>query len=332
LIAEFIKKPELQILINILAESGSLRVSYPLYELPLFRANPTNSGYSLKVLTERRDFDESVPSGYSSELPTWSDFYECFISSGIIRYENLVDFEKTLELYRRFKKGVVFAPDTNVFYHCFISSYRPLDGYQLVVAEGVKKEIEDAMNYKYRHRQLEELSRVVKNPSLLKEFNNRRTKKSRKAAYVALKEFERLKDRIIIAESVSEPAHNNDELIVKTLKRYDNMSPALVVFLTADIAVTDVAELEGLEYFLFKYPRAGLGEHDVTAYQLRTLIFNLSAVFGVIELNGILVFGEFGGKVGLDELKLVFPRIDEACRDFHFHLELSRKLEKIMGD
>jgi hypothetical protein len=328
--AEVIVKPELQVLMNVLAEREELEVSYPLYGLPLLRAEPGERGYNLEVLTDRRTFNTRVPPRLSSELPTWSDFYECFISAGILRYDNLDEFEKTLELYERLKKGVAFAPDTNLFYHRFISSYRPLEGYQIVVAEGVKKEIEDAMNYKYRRRQLEEISREVLNAHLLREFSNRRTKRSRKAAYIALKEFERLKPRIIIAESVSEPAHNNDEIIVKSLKRYDRMTPALLVFLTADIAVTDVAEMEGLEYFLFKYPREELGKHEVSAYQLRTLLFNLSAVFGVIELNGILVFGEFGGKANLDELKLVFERSD-VYNEFTFHLRLSRKLVGIMG-
>jgi len=326
--AEVITKPELQVLINVLAERGELKVSYPLYGLPLLKAEACERGYLVSVLTDRKTFNSRVPPGLSNELPTWGDFYECFISAGILRYDNLDEFEKTLELYERLKKGVAFAPDTNLFYHRFISSYRPLDGYQIVVAEG--EEIEDAMNYKYRHKQLEEISREVLNAHLLREFSNRRTKKSRKAAYIALKEFERLKPRIIIAESVSEPAHNNDEVIVKSLKRYDNMTPTLLVFLTADIAITDVAEMEGLEYFLFKYPREELGRHEVSAYQLRTLLFNLAAVFGVIELNGILIFGEFGGKMGLDELKVVFEREDRVYNEFMFHLKLSRKLMEIM--
>jgi len=328
--AEVIRKPELQVLINVLTERGELIVGYPLYELPLLRAKPTDRGYLIEVLTDRETFNERVPPRLSQELPTWSDFYECFISSGIVRYGNIDEFRKTLELYEMLKKGVAFAPDTNLFYHRFISSYKPLDGYQIVVAEGVKKEIEDAMNYKYRHKQLEEIARAVRNASLLKEFNNRRTKKSRKAAYIALKEFERLKPRIIIAESVKEEAHNNDEIIVKSLKRYDNMTPTLLVFLTADIAVTDVAEMEGLEYFLFKYPRESLGRHEVSAYQLRTLLFNLASVFGVIELNGTLVFGEFGGKTNLDELKLVFPSEGTIYNEFEFHLKLSRRLMEIM--
>ncbi|NJE06243.1 hypothetical protein E3E36_08830 [Thermococcus sp. M36] len=327
--SEVIEKPELQILMNVL---GEIEVSYPLYELPLIRARPSETGYIIDVVARRREFNEKVPEHLSNELPTYTDFYGCFMSSGIIRYDNLDEFLQNLELYERLKKGVAFAPDTNIFYHRFVSSFRPLDGYQIVVAEGVKKEIENAMNYKYRNKQLEEIWREVRNASLLREFNNRRAKKSRKAAYIALKEFEALKSRIIIAESVKEPAHNNDEIIVKSLRQYDKMTPTLLVFLTADIAVTDVAEMEGLEYFLFRYPRERPGKHDVTAYQLRTLLFNLAAVFGVIEINGILVFGEFGGKQGLNELKLVFPVENRIYHEFEFHLKLSRKLIRIMND
>ncbi|WP_394335164.1 PIN domain-containing protein [Thermococcus sp. 5-4] len=326
--SEVIEKPELQILLNVL---GDIRVSYPLYGLPLLKAKPVETGYRVELTVNRREFNEHVPEYLSHELPTWTDFYECFISAGIVRYANIHEFTQNLELYERLKKGVAFAPDTNLFYHRFISGFKPLDRYQIVVAEGVKKEIENAMNYKYRHRELEEIRREVRNGSLLREFSNRRTKRSRKAAYIALKEFERLKDRIIIAESVKEQAHNNDEIIVKSLKHYDNMTPTLLVFLTADIAITDVAEMEGLEYFLFKYPRQEIGRHDVTAYQLRTLLFNLAAVFGVIEVNGITIFGEFGGKGGLNELKLIFPTENRAYHEFEFHLKLSRKLMRIMG-
>jgi rRNA-processing protein FCF1 len=318
-----IEKPELQILINLLQEQGKILVSFPIYGTPLFEAAPTNKGYKIEVKAGKRDFCARHP-----ELPSYSDFYEGFISSGIITYDNIEDFGRMLELYGVLKKGVVFAPDTNVFYHRFISNYRPLDGYQIIVAEDVKNEIEGAMNYKYRSNYLHEIMDTVKNGYLLRELSNRRTKKARKAAYIALKEFEALKERLIIVERYGE-GHNNDELIVKTLKHYDEMSPSLVVFLTADLAATDVARMEGLEYYYFEYPTARLSTHEVSAYQLRTLIFNLAAVFGLVEVNGTLIYGEFGGKKGLNELKLIFS--DKGLeKEFLFHLDLCRKLEEIM--
>lgn len=110
------------------------------------------------------------------------------------------------------------------------------------------------------------------------------------------------------------------------------MTPTLLVFLTADIAITDVAKIEGLEYFLFEYPTAELGRHEVSAYQLRTLIFNLAAVFGVVEVNGVTIFGEFGGKRGLNELKVIFPEQNRTYHEFMFHLKLCRRLIEIMGE
>ncbi len=327
MLSEIIIKPELQILINLLPE---IQVGYPLYEIPLIRARPNERGYTIETMADRRDFAHALPEHLAYDLPSYLDFYECFISSGILKYDNIDEFRKSLELYEYLRKGVVFAPDTNIFYHRFISNFKPLDKYQIAVAEGVQKEIENAMNYKYRHSQLIELKRAVKNSYLLNELSNRRMKKSRKAAYIALKEFERLKDRIIIAESIKGEAHNNDEIIIKSLKRFDNMTPSLVVFLTADIAITDVADIEGLEYFLFEYPSRRLGKHEVTAYQLRTLLFNLAAVFGVIDVNGILIYGEFGGKRGLNELKLIFPHENRIYNEFEFHLKLCRRLMEVM--
>ncbi len=318
-----IEKPELQILINLLQERGKLEVGYPVYGIPLFRAEVSERGYLIKATADRHQFKSRHP-----ELPSYSDFYEAFISSGIITYDNIEEFEHMLEVYKVLRRGIAFAPDTNVFYHRFISSYHPLDGYPIVVAEDVKNEIESSMNYKYRSQYLSEIMRSVENGHFLRELANRRTKKARKAAYVALKEFEALKDRIIIAERYGE-GHNNDEVIVKTLKHFDEMSPSLLVFLTADLAVTDVARMEGLEYFLFEYPTRALGTHEVSAYQLRTLIFNLAAVFGLVDLNGTLVYGEFGGKRKLNELKLIFSD-GELRGEFEFHLNLCRKLTGIM--
>ncbi|MDI3476320.1 MAG: hypothetical protein PWQ95_2048, partial [Thermococcaceae archaeon] len=199
-----IQKPELQILVNLLQDDGVVRVNFPIYDTLLFTARPSERGYRIEVKAEKRDFYVRHP-----ELPSYSDFYEAFISSGVITYDNIAEFERSLELYRTLKKGVVFAPDTNILYHRFISNYRPLDGYQIVVAEDVKNEIEGAMNYKYRSNYLHEIMSTVRNGHLLRELSNRRTKKSRKAAYIALKEFEALKDRVIIVERYGE-GHNND--------------------------------------------------------------------------------------------------------------------------
>ncbi len=73
-----IEKPELQILINLLQEREKIRVGgFPLYGTLLFTASPMEKGYLLEVKAEKRDFHVRHP-----ELPSYSDFYEAFISSG----------------------------------------------------------------------------------------------------------------------------------------------------------------------------------------------------------------------------------------------------------
>jgi hypothetical protein len=327
---EIISKPELQLLINLLQRS-ELNVSYPLYgNFPLLKAWVEDDGYKIKVLANEGDFSRVLRDKreYIYDLPTYRDFHECFLAAGILQYANIDEFLERLEGYKSLTKGIIFAPDTNLLYHAFISNFKPLKGYEIVIVDTVKKEIENAMNFKYKPSQLKELRRILHNYELLNEFSNRRMKKSRKAAYIALREFEKLKSRSIEVESIKEETHTNDELIVKTLKKFDKDTPTLTVLLTADIVMTDIAKLEGIEYFLFEYPHKKLDELFATPYQLRSLLFNLATVFGVVEVNKVLIFGEFGGKVKLNELKLRFHR-GGLYEEHKFHLNICREIIKL---
>ncbi len=324
-----IDKPEVQILLNLLPDNAV--VSYPLYgNFPLLKFRREGYGYKIEALTQPEDFSRILSEKKDSfhDLPTYRDFHECVLASGIVKYSNLDDFEKHLESYELLSKRVIFALDTNIFYHRFVSSYSPLRKYELAVVDVVIWEIEQSMNYKYHLGHINALKRILPNSYLLDEFHNRRMKKSRKAAYIALKEFKALKDRIIEVRRVHEESGTNDELIVKSLKQFDKETPSLVVLLTADIAMTDIAELEGVEYFLFEYPHEKISTHHATPYQMRTLLFNLAAVFGVIRVEDVLIFGEFGGKVKLNDLKLKFLK-NSIYHEFTFHLKLSRKLKEL---
>lgn len=326
---EIIEKAELQILINLIQRNNKIQVKAPLYELPLLEAYPYKQGYKINVLAHENDFYHILKGNerYFYDLPTYKDFYECFISSGVITYENMDEFDEKLRAYKSLTKKIIFAPDTNLLYHAFLSKFRGVEGVQIAIVDLVKKEIENAMNFKYTPAQLREFRRILHNSHLLHELSNRRMKKSRKATYIALREYEKIKDKIIEVKSINEKTNTNDELIIKTLKEFDRNTPSLVVLLTADIAMTDMARMEGLEYFLFQYPHEELNEHYASGYQLRTLLFNLAAVFGVIEINNVLVFGEFGGKTKLNELKLRFMK--DIYQEFHFHWNLCRKLEEL---
>ncbi|WP_048152133.1 PIN domain-containing protein [Palaeococcus ferrophilus] len=320
-----IRKAELQLLINLLQRNG-LRVEYPLYGMHLLEVRPVEGGYHIKVLTGRREFSEFLRDKreFYDELPQYRDFHEAFLAAGIITYDNADEFQEKLGLYESLTKGVVFAPDTNVLYHSFISNFEPLKSHEIIIVDLVKAEIENAMNFKYRPSEIKALKKVLPHGELLDEFHNRRKKRSRKAAYVALREFEKLKYRAIEVQAVENSGRSNDERIVKTIKNFDKNNAPLTVLLTADVAMTDIARMEGVEYFLFKYPHEEPDEVFASAYGLRSLIFNLAAVFGVVSVNNVYILGEFGGKSRLDELK-VYPR--KWFEEFNFHLEVCRKIE-----
>ena len=99
------------------------------------------------------------------------------------------------------------------------------------------------------------------------------------------------------------------------------------VLLTADRQMADICRAESLEHFHFSIPLAVKADY-CDCNSLINLIYNLACVFGVVRLNSIVVFGEFKGKKGFDELKLRF--LDESLYDeFSRHLRICRRLMRL---
>ena len=161
-----IEKPELQILINLIQMRDKLRISAPLYNIPLLEAYPYKDGYKIRTLAKEEDFHKVLrgKERYLYDLPTYRDFYECFLSSGIINYANINEFQKKLDMYKSLTKRIIFAPDTNLLYHAFLSKLRGLGGIQIAIVDLVKKEIENSMNFKYKPTHLK---RAEKSPPQL---------------------------------------------------------------------------------------------------------------------------------------------------------------------
>ncbi len=324
-----INAEELQILLNL---EDEISVMYPLYShFTLFEASQ-GDGYKLKVLQGEYDFDINLSHfhEYSQEMPSYGDFLECLLASGIIRYENEREFAKRLNHYRNMSKRVYFCPDTNILYHRFISSFG-LRPFEIILVETVKDEIEASLNFKYSPSQILEIKSLARYQNfLLDEFVNRRMKRSRIAAYIALSEYQKLRLSALEVDAIensSDDKENNDRIIVKTIRRFEKERASLPVLLTADNAMSDLCRAEGIEYFFFKYPHAVSADY-CSASQLRDLIYNLACVFGVIRMNSIVVFGEFRGKSRKDDLKLRF--LDEKLWErFEKHLKLCRRLNKL---
>ena len=156
-------------------------------------------------------------------MPSYNDFAGCLLVSGIISYDNLEQFKEMLNHYRSLKKRVYFCPDTNVIYHGFVSTSSLFKPEEILLVETTREETEAFLNFKYSPHIISDLKKLTKyQPFLLDEFINRRMKKSRLAAYIALKEYRNLRKLAIEVEGIersTEDREANDFTIVKTLRR-----------------------------------------------------------------------------------------------------------------
>ena len=323
-----IREDELQVLLNGL---DTVRVSYPLYEGDLLVAHPEETGFRLELPATRETFQDRLAEygPIAGELPSYGDLQECMFASGIARYANQVAFDSMRASYGQLKKTVFFGLDTNLFYHGFASNNPGINPSSYLIVETVRDEITYAINRKYPAKMIEEMTaHAPRYQGLIRELENKRMKRSRKAAYLALKEYRTIRDRAAEIASPGKHTHlseENDRNIVQALRKFEEERYALPVLLTADIYMADLCMAEGLEYFYFDRPYR-LEATTCTAPEFRRLLFNLAAVFGFIRSNGATLFGEYGGKGNdLDELKVRFED-GGAYREFAQDVEICRRL------
>jgi hypothetical protein len=246
----------------------------------------------------------------------------------------MADFREKLAIYGKLRKEVKFSLDTNLLYFRFITNYSLIKPSDMVLVETVSNEIKARLNHKYTPDKLSALKKMFKyNNKLFDELWNRRIKRSRKAAYIALWEYKYILDGVadeldVLQESKADSS-TNDMIIVQTLRNLENAGHTFPVLLTADDAMADLCNAEGLEYFKFDIPHAVEADRCTTK-QLLNLIFNLATVFGFIKINSVIVFGEFRGKSSNkpNELNLTFLN-RELQRSFDRDLRICRRLMEL---
>ena len=316
-----ISTDELQILLNLVDE---ISVMYPLYRhFDVIKAEPEEGGYRLKIMQGDVDFEEQR---FHEELPSYSDFLQCLLAAGVIQYANQEAFDERLKAYRTLTKPLFLSPDTNVLYHRFLTN-STIDLREVLLVDTVREEIEASLNFKYSPAQINEIKRDARYQQfLLDELVNRRMKKSRLAC-IALAEYRELRRYAAEIEGLEQSTNDkeqNDLIIAKTLRRFERERAALPVMLTADRQMADLCEAEGIEHFHFILPHAVEADFCSSRSMLR-LIYNLAMVFGVIRLNSVVIFGEFKGKKGIEQLKLRFLD-EELWKGFEKHLRICRRL------
>lgn len=326
---EVIDDTELVVLANLFPDGFTL--SYPIYGTDLLSIRPDGEGYAITVLCDSEDFFHGAErfGEHAQEMPLFTDFEECLLASGVTAYENLDEFSARVEVYRGLKKDVYYGIDTNLLYHRFVTVTGALQPEETILVDVVRQEIEYVLNHKYSARLIGELvAGAPEKERIIGEFENRRKKKSRKAAYHAMAEYRALRDRAVLLDSGQKATHvtrENDGLIVMALRRFEEERFSLPVLLTADAAMADLCDAEGVEYFLFRAPYHARPEH-ASPEALFSLIADLAVTFGVVEIEGTCIFSEYGGK-GNDAGAFKLTFIDEDLHtEFALDVDVCRHL------
>ncbi len=300
---------EIQLLLNSISTDNDkvwFDVSFPLFNnFQLFKAKPEGLGYAVEV--GDIDFNAigtQIPQ-YADEFPNYQDFKECFLASGCMQYDNVADFLNRHKNYKERNQRVFFSPDTNLLYQGFLSSKASfLSKERIPIAPTVHDEIKDAMNHKYSKATIDDIkSKIRFNSELVKGWVNNRVKRSRKAAYLAMRERNRLLTfKVAEIEGRATSYAQKDLRILKELEHFMDESKSYVIYLTADRASQDFCEMENIEYFLFTIP-SRVDVQRCSAAAFCELLFDLTAVFGVIRVHRTIMFCEFPSKTGLDQLR-----------------------------
>lgn len=328
-----IKCDELPILINCLGEN--LSINYPIYrDFNIVTAHGQGESFKLKLDKRKEDFQVEADrfGSYGKEMPSYSDILECLLASGIVRYENYDEFINRIKALSQINKTVIFSPDSNNLYHRFPSICDELNPQNFLVTNIVKNEIQASINEKYSVKDINEMKRCADfNSNMLDELINKATKKSRKANYLARREFLYLKNNNArIDDSIIEEfkdKEENDRLIIRILKSLEAKYSKLVYMLTADNLMARLCEMEGLSYFQFQIP-GNITVNQCTFQGFSDFTYNLACILGLIKINSVIIFGEYKGKANLEGLKLKFLN-DNMAKSFLKHLEVCRKLKKI---
>jgi hypothetical protein len=318
---------ELQLLLNL--PYPELEVTYPMTGIQLFRATQVREGVQLHVLASPTSFDDKTDSDlWRRERPTWNDLIECSLASGATTYTNLPDFKGALNGYSRTGR-VYYAPDTNILYDGFLTTTQLIDPNKVILSDTVKEEIRAHLNYKHGPHQIEELKHSTPyNHQLWDMLLNQRMKQSRKAAALALREYEALSSHALLVEAAAQTTSDkerNDDVFTRTISFYKRIHGVYPVVLTCDAAMVDYCKIENLDYFLFQLPKT-IESGLVTHRCFMRLIQTLANVMGFLKVGKVIILGEYQGRRGPDELEVIFPNGDYDW--FIKHLKISRNLLK----
>jgi hypothetical protein len=322
-----ITKQEVAILLNQLP--SKIYVDYPLSNDQILSIEAVDNHFELEIHLEM-DQTQTDSDLWDIEKPSYSDYRQIFLASNLITYTNLEEFIEEHRVYSNLNQKIVYAPDTNLFYYQFLST-EILKPNEILQVDTVQKELMRVLNKKFKPNQITDLKQTVRyQKHLLDQFINTRRKSSRLAYNLALQEYQKYTDQVYATVQTDELSDDKEEVdaqFVEAVKKYRDNSHTYSVILTSDKSLTDICELVGIPYFRLELPSV-INPGTSTPEQLCHLLCNLAGVLGVIQINNILLFGEYRGKQNVNEYKIRYLR-GEIPIEVERDLEICRELMKL---
>jgi hypothetical protein len=322
-----VSKQELAVLLNQLP--SKIIVDYPLSNDQILSIEAVDNHFELEVHLET-DLIPSDSELWDKEKPSYSDYRQIFLASNLITYSNLNEFLEDHRVYNNLKQKIVYAPDTNLFYYQFLST-GILKPSEILLVDTAQKELIRVLNKKFTPGQINKLKQSVKyQKHLLDQFTNTRRKSSRLANNLALQEYQQYSDQVYATAKTGELAEDKEDVdtqFVEAVKKYRDNSRTYSIVLTSDKALTDLCKVIGIPFFRLELPNR-INPETSTPEQLCHLLCNLAGVLGVIQINNILLFGEYRGKQNVNEYKVRYLR-GEIPIEVERDLEICRELMKL---
>lgn len=294
---------EIQLVLNQF-DRNRLEVSSPLHGLDVATLDADEHGYRFRSIVGPEAFEGPDVEAWGAgieETPQYGDLLDSLLYAGIAQYVNFAEFaEHRRHLEARLPHGVLYALDTNLFYHGFPEA-SGISADQFVIPQIVAEELRHRLNWKYDAGKIAALKRDTSPAArpLLAEFHNQRTKQARRATHLALGQFRRIRDdaKQFPCGPGSSDKEANDALIVQAVRGFQGERSSHVMMLTADQNLEAICELDGVDVFRFALPR----DHPPRTagfVEINRWLVALAAIWGVLKVNSVLLFSDWQGRTG----------------------------------
>ncbi|MFO7793104.1 MAG: hypothetical protein R6W73_09050 [Candidatus Saliniplasma sp.] len=319
---EVLTKDRLMMLLNEAEKKGIDRftITEPYTDTQLIEVIPKDGSYN--VILSGKDKFGPYPSEEDywdrEDIPDFYDYKECLISSGLVEFDNWLEFKEWVKyLYKSevdptlASTSVFMSIDTNLAYFRLFSRRFPLEyeegtviraeDFDYLLSSIVENEIDHKIKDKYDNSDLKMMGMYTKIGDIRFNFRNRGKLSTRRAKF-ATEELNYLRGKLNAARIKGTPSktdsEKNDIRIVESLEKFSWDRNIVVALVSTDRNMGNHAENSEIPYFILEMPKSIPRENLVESDIVLNLMHDLALTFGAVKIPELktTLFGIWGGK------------------------------------